>query len=86
MLWTVIRARSNPPKGFEPGGGELGIAHRVLNVFMAEVGLKGAGVVALGRQRKPAGMPEHVRMRLEAERRFLPGALDNPREACRGER
>jgi hypothetical protein len=33
------RRQSNPPKGFEPGGGELGIAHRMLDILVTEVGI-----------------------------------------------
>src|SRR6516165_192124 len=62
----ILRSASNAPEGFEPGRGQLGVAHRVLDVLVPEIRLKGAGVVPFGGQRKPAGMAEHVRMRLEA--------------------
>ena len=39
---------------------------------MAEIGLQGAGVVPLVRQLVAAGMPQHVRMRLEAELCHVP--------------
>jgi hypothetical protein len=35
-----------PPKVLEPGRRKLGVAHRVLDVAMAEVGLQRAGIVA----------------------------------------
>ena len=37
---------------------------------MSEIRLKGAGVVPLGGKRVPAGMPQHVSVRLEAELRL----------------
>jgi hypothetical protein len=37
---------------------------------VAEVGLEGARVVRLGSQREPAGMPQHVAVRLELELRL----------------
>jgi hypothetical protein len=47
-----------PPEALEPGRRQLGIAHRVLNIFVPKVSLKGTGVVALGGQREPAGVGE----------------------------
>ena len=44
---------------------------------MPEVGLKGARVVPLGGQREPAGVPQHVRMRLEAEPRLHASPSDD---------
>ena len=45
------------PEILEPGRRQLGIAHRMLDVLVAKVSLKGSGVVPLGGQRKAAGMP-----------------------------
>jgi hypothetical protein len=44
---------------------QLGRPDRLLDVLVAEVGLQRAGVVALVRQRKAAGVPEHVWMCFE---------------------
>jgi hypothetical protein len=46
----AMRARSNAPEVFEPGRGQLGVAHRVLDVLVPEIGLEG-GIVALRGQR-----------------------------------
>ena len=55
------------PKPLEPGRRELGVAHRVLDVLVAEVGLQAASVDAPVGQVKPAGVPQHVRMDREVE-------------------
>jgi hypothetical protein len=86
MLRRAIRASSNPPKGLEAGRGQLGVAHRVLDVLVTEIRLEGARVMSLGRQREPAGMPQHVRVRLEGELRLHSRPLDHAREPCGGER
>ena len=52
---------------------------------MTKIGLQGAGVVAVIRELIPAGMAQHVRMRLEAELRQSPGALDHAGEPGRAE-
>jgi len=39
----------------------------MLNVAVAEVGLQGAGIVALVGQGIAAGVPKHVRVRLEGQ-------------------
>ena len=62
----MLQSASNAPEVLEPDRGQLGVAHCVLDVLVPEIGLKGAGVVPFGGQRKPAGMAEHVWMRLEA--------------------
>ena len=41
--------------------------------------------MSLGRQREPAGMPQHVRVHLEDELRLRAGTLDHAREARSGE-
>jgi hypothetical protein len=71
----------SPPKAFEPGRGQLGVPHRVLDVLVSEIRLKRAGVMAFGSQGEPAGMPQHVRMRLESELRLRSSPLDHAREA-----
>ena len=52
---------------------------------MAEIGLQSAGVVPVIREFVAASMPQHVRMRLEAELGQSPGALDHPRKPCGAE-
>jgi hypothetical protein len=46
------------PEIFEPGGCELGIPHRVLDIFVSEVILQRAGIVPGIRQRVAAGVTE----------------------------
>ena len=72
--------QSLAPKVFEPRRCQLGIAHRVLDILVAEVGLQGARVVPIVREFITAGMPQHMRMRLEAQLRQSPGALDHSSE------
>jgi hypothetical protein len=67
--------------GLEPRRRQLGIAHGVLNVPVAEVGLQGPRVVPLVRQRVAAGVPEHVRVRLEAQLCLGTRPLDHAGEA-----
>jgi hypothetical protein len=43
-------------------GRKLGIAYRVLDIFVSELGLQRPGVVAGVGQRVAAAMPEHVRV------------------------
>jgi len=81
----MLRSASNAPERFEPGRGQLGVAHRVLDVLVAQIRLKGAGIMSLGSERKSASMPQHVRMRLEAEPCLCARTLDHPGEACGGE-
>jgi hypothetical protein len=44
------------PESLEPLRRKLGAAHGVLDILVSEVGLQGSGIVALVRQREPAGM------------------------------
>src|SRR5215510_6715647 len=44
---------------------QLGIAHRMLNVLVAKVGLQRAGIVTGVGQRIAAAVPQHVRMHRE---------------------
>jgi len=48
---------------------------------MAQVGLQCPRIVALVGQREAAGMPQHMRMSLEAQPGSDAGALDKPCEA-----
>ena len=68
------------PKILEPRRCQLGVAHRVLDIPVAEIGLQGPRVVPLVRQRIAAGMPQHVRVRLEAKLGLSPGPLDHAGE------
>jgi len=53
---------------------------------MAEIGLQCAGIDVLIGERVAAGMPDHVRVDLEADLRFVTGAREEPGEAGRRER
>jgi hypothetical protein len=53
---------------------------------MAEPSLDCPGVVPLVGERVPAGMAEHVRVRLQLEAGGTRCPLDHPSEAGRGER
>jgi hypothetical protein len=52
---------------------------------MSEVGLQGSGIVALVRQREPAGMAQHVRMDLELETGRRGCSLKHPGKPGRAE-
>ena len=73
------------PEILEPRRRQLGVADRVLNVLMTEVSLKRSGIVSLVGERVAAGVPEHVRVRLEAK--LGPGAraLNHAGETSRRE-
>ena len=75
-----------PPKILEPARRQLGVTHRVLDVSMAQVGLKGPGIVAFVSQREPAGVSQHVGVSLEAQLGLDTSALHHARKACRRER
>jgi len=85
MLRSGIRARSNAPEAFEPGRGQLRIAHRVLDVLVSEIRLKGAGIMPFGSQRKATGMAQHVRVGLELEPGGLTSAFHHAGKAGRRE-
>ena len=55
------------PKILEPRRRQLGVAHRVLDVAVAEVRLQRSRVVSLVCQRITTGVPKHVRVRLETK-------------------
>jgi hypothetical protein len=44
-----------PPEILEPIRRLLGVAHRMLDILVAEIGLQGPGIVALARQGEAAG-------------------------------
>ena len=54
--------RDLPPEVFEPIRGQLGVAYRVLDVLVPEVGLQSARIVPGIGQRIAAAMAQHVRM------------------------
>jgi hypothetical protein len=81
-----LRRKSGPPKVLEARGRQFRVAHRVLDVAVSEVSLQGPRVMPSVRQRVPTGVPEHVRVGLEAKPRLDASPLDHPREPCRGER
>jgi len=54
----------------------------MLNVLVTKVGLHGAGVVPFVGERVAAGVPEHLRVRLEPQPGFGACALDRSGEAC----
>jgi hypothetical protein len=51
----------------------------MLDILVAEIGLKGARNVALVGQRKAAGVPRHVRVSLEAQLGKFPRTFHKPR-------
>jgi hypothetical protein len=55
------------PESLEPGRSELGVSDGVLDIPVPQVGLQAAGIDALVRKRKTAGMPQHVRVNQETE-------------------
>ena len=50
------------PETLEPLGRELGVAHRVLDVAVAQLLPQGAGVRAVVDELEAADVPEHVRV------------------------
>jgi hypothetical protein len=62
------------PEVLEPIRRQLGVAHRVLDVLVAETVLQGSGIVPVVGELIAARMPQHVRMQLERH----PGGLAKP--------
>src|SRR5262245_64581278 len=62
------------PPSFKAGRCQLGVAYRVLYVFVAQVGLQAARIVPLVRKLIAAGVSKHMRVRLDLE----PGCLASP--------
>ena len=48
------------PETLEAGRRQLGVAHRVLDVFVSQIVLNGAGVVSIGGELEAAGVSKHV--------------------------
>src|SRR5262249_7722285 len=65
-----------PPKILKPIRCQFGVAHRVLNIAMPKVGLQGPCVVAGIGEGEAAGVPEHVRVRLQIEAGFRTDAAN----------
>jgi hypothetical protein len=88
MLVTGVQIPpSITPEVFEPRRRHLGIARRVLDVLVSEIGLQRTGVDAIIRQLVSGGVPEHVRMDTELEAGCLAGALNQAGEPfCRERR
>src|SRR5579863_3964981 len=75
-----------PPERLEPIWRKLGVSHRVLNVSVAEVSLQRSRIMTIIGQLETAGMPEHVRVDLDAETSHGSGPLDHPSEPRRRKR
>src|SRR5215212_3025347 len=71
--WTPTYA-SIFPEGFEALGGELGVAHRVLDGLVPEIMLHSPRVLAVVGQLIAARMPQHVRVYRERKCCGLPRA------------
>ena len=65
----------------EPMRRKLGVAHRVLDVFMTEIGLQRASVVAGIGQGIACRVPQHVRVNRERHSRALADAMHRGVEA-----
>ena len=55
------------PEVLEAGRRQLGVAHRVLDVAVAQIGLQRAGIDAVIGELEAACVPQHVRMDRETE-------------------
>jgi hypothetical protein len=73
------------PEVLEPLRAHLGVAHRVLNVLVTQIGLQRPRIVALVGESIAAGVPQHVGMGLEAKARLNARPLHQARKASRGE-
>src|SRR5215472_4066804 len=72
------RHRLISPKVFETRWRQFRISHRMLNIFVAEVGLQRARVVAPVRQCITARMAQHVRVNYEVEACTFANPLNQP--------
>jgi hypothetical protein len=80
---VLIRWPLDPPEIFEPRRRQFGVAHRVLDIFVAEIRLQRPGVVAFVGERVAAGVPQHVRVRLEPKFGLGCCSLNHPSEPGR---
>src|SRR6476646_932804 len=67
VMLCIGRPPHSAPKVLKPIGRQLSVAHRVLDVFVAQIGLQRPRVMALVSQGEAAGMAQHMRMGLELE-------------------
>ena len=67
FLAKIGQPASVTPEVLEARGRQFGVAHGVLDVSMAEIRREGARVGALVGKPNAAGLPEHVRVGLEAK-------------------
>jgi hypothetical protein len=63
---------------------QLSIAHRMLNILAPKIRLQRSRVVPLVRQRIPAGVTQHVRVRLEGQLGLSARSLDHAGEPGAG--
>ena len=80
------RARSVLPKVSEAMRRQRRIAHGVLDILVAEIGLQRQGIDALIGELVAASVPQHVRMDDEIETRDLAEPLHHDTESARRER
>jgi hypothetical protein len=80
-LWRAQTPDLSPPEILEPRRRQLGVKHRVLDIAVAEIGLQAARIMPVIRELVAAGMPKHVRVRLEAKASRDVGAPDQSAEA-----
>src|ERR1035437_2017604 len=73
-------------KVIELGMMSRGVPNRVLDIFVSEIMLDCAGVVAIVGELVAAGMAQHVRMNLEREAGLDAQPCDHPTKAADGER
>jgi len=69
------------PEVLETICGQLGVPNRVLNVPVTQIRLQSARVVAFIGQREAAGVPQHVRVSLEAQLSGHTSAIYKPSKA-----
>jgi hypothetical protein len=73
------------PEILKPRRTQFCVAHRVLNVFVAQVGLQRPSVVPSVRQCVTAGVPKDVRVNFVGEAGALADAFDKPINGVRRE-
>jgi hypothetical protein len=82
VLLVARSKRSTSPEVFEACRRQFGITHRVPNVAVAKVSLKRLGIVSLTCECVAAGVPQHVRVDLEAQLGCGTRPLDPPTVAA----
>ena len=66
-----------PPEVLKPTRRERRVAGGILDIAVPEVGLQGSRIDAVVGQLEPAGMTQHVRVRLDPQVGGNPGTLDH---------